>query len=188
MAAALAVLLTPRLFGDLYRRLSAFGLPFVSVVENRSGVITVDAAGRVYGGGAYDGAFNLDPKSDINGVTRIYAALSIHPAPRRVLEIGLSSGSWAQIIANHPGVEHVEVVEINPGYLALIRSRPLVAGLLRDPKVHIDIDDGRRWLRRQQDRFDLIVMNTTWHWRSNATNLLSREFLELARVTCSRVG
>jgi spermidine synthase len=30
-------------------------------------------------------------------------------------------------------------------------------------------------------QFDFIFMNTTFHWRSNATNLLSREFLELCR-------
>ncbi|HEV3029726.1 MAG TPA: spermidine synthase, partial [Planctomycetota bacterium] len=57
-----------------------------------------------------------------------------------------------------------------------------VAGLLRNPKVSLEIDDGRRWLvRNKERRFDAIVANATFHWRSNATNLLSREFLELAR-------
>ena len=44
------------------------------------------------------------------------------------------------------------------------------------------MDDGRRWLHRHADPFDVIVMNTTWHWRSNITNLLSREFMALARA------
>ena len=34
--------------------------------------------------------------------------------------IGLSSGSWAQVIANDPDVASLTVVEINPGYLSLI--------------------------------------------------------------------
>jgi hypothetical protein len=43
-------------------------------------------------------------------------------------------------------------------------------------------DDGRRWLLRHENRrFDVIVMNTTWHWRAHITNLLSVEFMELAR-------
>jgi hypothetical protein len=36
-------------------------------------------------------------------------------------------------------------------------------------------------LRNPEAKFDLIVINTTFFWRANATNLLSREFLELAR-------
>jgi hypothetical protein len=69
------------------------------------------------------------------------------------------------------------VVEINPGYLDLIRSYPDLAPLLTDPRTHIFIDDGRRWLRRNPDaRYDLIVQNTTFYWRANSANLLSREY------------
>jgi len=98
------------------------------------------------------------------------------------LIIGLSSGSWAQVLANNPEVQDATVVEINPGYLPLIKERPIVESLLRNPKVHIKIDDGRRWLVAHPDaKFDFILMNTTFHWRANNTNLLSVEFLQLAR-------
>ena len=84
--------------------------------------------------------------------------------------------------AHHPQVEHLTIVEINPGYLPLIRQVPEVASLLQNPKVDIEIDDGRRWLIRNPDRkFDAIIMNTSHHWRSNASNLLSVEFLQLIR-------
>ena len=57
-----------------------------------------------------------------------------------------------------------------------------MASLLQNSKVHIDIDDGRRWLVRNPGRkFDAIVMNTSYHWRSNASNILSSEFLQLVR-------
>jgi hypothetical protein len=49
--------------------------------------------------------------------------------------------------------------------------------------VHLVIDDGRRWLvAHPEQRFDDIVMNTSFHWRANITNLLSVEFLRLARA------
>jgi hypothetical protein len=74
------------------------------------------------------------------------------------------------------------IIEINPGYLRLIRQFPEVASILQNPKVHIEIDDGRRWLVRNPDRkFDVIVMNTSYNWRSNMSNLLSVEFLQLVR-------
>jgi predicted membrane-bound spermidine synthase len=158
------------------------GACFAAVVETRSGVIGVTPDGTVFGGGIYDGRFNVSLLNDRNGIQRAYSLSYFHPDPKEVLMVGLSSGSWAQVIANHPQVEHLTIVEINPGYLRLIRQVPEVASILQNPKVHIEIDDGRRWLVRNRDRkFDAIVMNTTYHWRSNASNLLSVEFLQLVR-------
>jgi SAM-dependent methyltransferase len=94
----------------------------------------------------------------------------------------MSGGAWTQVVANHPQVEKVTVIEINPGYFRVIRRYPDVAPLLRNPKVTIFIDDGRRWMIRNRGRkFDAILMDTIGHWRAQATNLLSVEFLQLAR-------
>jgi spermidine synthase len=92
---------------------------FAKVLENRSGIIAVTDTGIVYGHGMYDGRFNTDLKHDTNGIVRPYALSLFHPAPRDVLMIGLSSGSWAQVIANNPDVASLTVIEINPGYIAL---------------------------------------------------------------------
>jgi spermidine synthase len=186
--AAAAVGVTPGVFDGFYERLLyKHDFPaeprFAHVVENRSGVITVTPDGVTYGGGAYDGKIATDPFDDRNGIVRAYAAAALHPRPARVLMIGLSTGAWAQVLTQLPGVEDITIVEINPGYLDLIRRYPAVAGVLRDPRVHIVIDDGRRWLSRHRDRrFDLIVSNVTFHWRAHTTNLLSREYLELIRI------
>jgi len=156
--------------------------PLVRIVENRSGIISVAADGTVFGNGMYDGRFNTDLKHDTNGIVRPYALSLFHPAPRDVLMIGLSSGSWAQVIANNPEVTLLTVIEINPGYLGLIAGEPEVASLLTNPKVSIVTDDGRRWLRAHPERrFDAIVSNTTWYFRANVTNLLSAEFLDLVK-------
>jgi predicted membrane-bound spermidine synthase len=187
VACLVLVLSNNLLFSHMYERLlskSAYhrGTAFASLVENRSGVIAVDSKDTVYGGGAYDGHFNIDPIPDTNGIFRAYAIAGLHPDPKQVLIIGLSSGSWAQILANHPKVEDVTIVEINPGYLPLIRQHPEVANLLQNPKVHIYIDDGRRWLVSHPDRkFDFILMNTTFPWRANISNLVSTDFLQLIR-------
>jgi spermidine synthase len=155
---------------------------FADVIENRSGIITVDADGTVFGNGMYDGRFNTDLKTDRNGIIRPYALSLFHPAPRDVLMIGLSSGSWAQVIAHNPAVRSLTVVEINPGYLQLIAKQADVQSVLRNPKVRIFADDGRRWLNRHPEaRFDAIVSNTTWNFRANVTNLLSVEFLDLVK-------
>lgn len=79
-------------------------------------------------------------------------------------------------------MERLTSIEINPGYFQLIRRRPEVASLMNNPKVTFHIDDGRRWLvRNPGEKFDFIMMNTIYSWRSGASNLLSVEFLELVR-------
>ena len=188
LIAALFVSQAPEpLFSSMYERMMSKsgyvpGPRFKTVVETRNGVIAVTHSGMVFGGGIYDGRFNVSLVNDSNGIQRIFALSYFHPNPKEVLMIGLSSGSWAQVLANHPQIEHLTIVEINPGYLRLIRQVPEVASLLQNPKVQIDIDDGRRWLVRNPARkFDVIVMNTPHHWRSNASNLLSVEFLRLIR-------
>jgi predicted membrane-bound spermidine synthase len=160
----------------------AGGRPIAEIVENRNGIITVTDDGIVFGDGMYDGRFNTSLAHDTNGIVRPYGLSLFHPAPHDVLMIGLSSGSWAQVIAHNPFVRSLTVVEINPGYVGLIRQHAEVASLLNNPKVTLVTDDGRRWLRANPDRhFDAVISNTTWHFRASVTNLLSVEFLDLVR-------
>jgi spermidine synthase len=157
------------------------GAPFIESVENRSGVINVDASLNVYGSGMYDGRIAIDLMNDENLLIRPFSLSLFHPDPEEVLMVGLATGAWAQVIADHPQVKHVTIVEINPGYLQIVRKYRVVASLLDNPKVEIVIDDGRRWLNRHPERkFDAIIQNTTWYFRPNATNLVSEEYLRLS--------
>jgi predicted membrane-bound spermidine synthase len=186
--AAAVALVTPWCFEGLWERLFfrtevAASPRFTEVVENRAGVIGVTAEGAVYGGGVYDGSYNTDLRARAqNQIHRAYAIGAFHPAPRRVLVIGLGSGSWARVIADHPSVEALTVVEINRGYVELLARHSQVADLRSHPKVTLEIADGRRWLARHpEETFDLVVANTVYHWRANASSLLSVEFLQLVR-------
>ncbi len=161
--------------------------------HSRQGVITVlprpDNADVFLGGGAYDGSVNTDPENQINGITRCYMIGSMHRKPSKVLMIGLSTGSWAQVLANYKLIDSLTIIEIQPGYIDLIKKYDEIASLLSNPKVKIIIDDGRRWMKRNQNQhFDFIVMNTTFHWREHSTNLLSIEFLKMAKKHLNEKG
>jgi spermidine synthase len=186
-AMLLTIVIAHPVFNTLYDRLlfknKYPASHFQEVVENRSGTIGVTPSGIVFGGGVYDGKFSVDLLHDGNIIIRPFGLSAFQAAPRHVLMIGLGSGSWAQVVANHPQVEELTIIEINPGYLKLIPEQPAVASLLRNPKVHIVIDDGRRWLSwNRTAKYDAIVMNTTFHWRNHTSNLLSVEFLQIARA------
>lgn len=157
------------------------------IIETRSGVIhTMASQGNggdyTYGGNVYDGRTSISPRINSNILERIYVLAALRPEPENVLVIGMSSGAWTRILTEFPGVKHIEVIEINPGYLKLIENYPEISPFLKDPRVHVMIDDGRRWLRRHPaEHFDLIVMNTTLHQRAYSTSLLSQEFLQLVK-------
>jgi len=161
--------------------------PFRHVSETRSGVAGVEAdpdggPDTMYGGGVYDGQFAIDPIADTNIITRAYMIAALHPDPKDVLEVGLSTGSWSRVLANYVPVERLTIVEINGGYLDIMSHYPEQDSLRTDAKVTIHIDDGRRWLHRNPDaKFDFILQNTTWHWRSQITGLISEEYLRLVK-------
>ncbi len=185
--AAVAISLSAPAYGNLYGKM-IFGPRAAEVgymkhvVENRNGIIAVTADDAVFGGGVYDGHFNIDPGNDRNFVIRAYVLSLFHPHPKRAFMLGLASGSWAQIVANNPEVESLDIVEINPGYLPLIAQYPEVRSLLHNPKVHIYIDDGRRWLLAHPDiKYDVMLANTSYHWRDHSSQVLSTEFLQIAK-------
>ncbi|HEY3835431.1 MAG TPA: hypothetical protein VGL72_02615 [Bryobacteraceae bacterium] len=157
------------------------GTALADLVETRSGVVTVDQDNAIFGGGVFDGWV----LTDIHEADTVLEPLSLglfHSNPEEVLEVGMSGGAWSEIISNHPKVKKQTIIEINPGYVEVVRRHPQVSPFLKNPKVELVIDDGRRWMLRNQNRkFDMIVMDTIYHWRAHATNLLSTEFLTLAR-------
>ncbi|SCC14439.1 spermine/spermidine synthase domain-containing protein [Gilliamella intestini] len=157
-----------------------------SYIENRYGVIHIandNKDGRkniVLGNRMYDGILNIDPDNDINDLNRLYLLAAIHPNPKKVLVIGVSGGAWTRALSSFPTLETIDAIEINKGYLDIIKQYPVVSPILDDHRINIYIDDGRRWLKRNSDKkYDLIVMNTTYHWRSGITNLLSQEMMNI---------
>lgn len=196
LVAFIAVPMGLRGYSNLFERLIFGTRPeakesFAHVIENRNGVIAATQAEAVFGaggqeavfgGGVYDGSFNVDPTNDVNYVVRAYALSAFAPTPKRMFVLGLASGSWAQILANHPQLESMDIVEINPGHLRLIPQYQEVRSLLQNPKVHVYIDDARRWLvAHPEAHYDAIVANGSYYWRDHSSYLLSAEFLELVR-------
>ena len=175
------------LYANLLARMerSGAGTPYNHLQQTRSGVIGVREDPRgdiIFGSGMYDGRFNVDPTINSNWIMRCYMLAGLHPNPTSLLEVGLSSGSWTAVVADYSPLKTIDVVEIDPGYCDILKDYDPQKTLLDDPRVKIHIDDGRRWLNRHPDRtFDVILQNTTWHWRSFASNLLSEDYFRLCK-------
>ena len=186
VAAAAVLALQFPLVANLIQREHPERGPINFVLQNRYGIVHTRASKQggdwVFGGNTYDGRVNTDLLVDSNGIRRVYLLAALHPQPRNVLQIGLGSGSWMEVLAGFRGLESLDVVEINPGYAQLVERYPGVRAAEALPEVHLNWDDGRKWLdQHPQRRFDLIVVNTTFYWRAYTTMLLSKEFMALAR-------
>ncbi len=169
-------------------------LPNVEIIENKHGFIQIyhDKANQdkiVYGANVYDGKLNTNIFTNTNGINRAYLLPVIQPQAENILVIGLSTGSWVKVLSTMPNLKKITVVEINPAYTQLIQSDPIVSDILKDPRIDIIFDDGRKWMKKNEDnQFDIILMNTTWHWRAYTTNLLSQDFLKLAQLNLKPNG
>ena len=194
LASAAAIFASSRSFSLLFERLVFGGrpeatTPFAHIVENRNGVIAITQDREVFGGGVYDGAYNVNPLDDVNQIVRAYALSAFSAEPKRILVIGIGSASWAQVFANHPQVESLDAIDINPGYLELIPRYGAVESFVRNPKVHVYTDDARRWILAHPDvRYDAIIANTTFNWRDHSSVLLSVEYLQLMKAHLNKGG
>jgi spermidine synthase len=109
----------------------------------------------------------------------------VHPAPRRVLIIGLGSGDTAWAAGCRAETESVSVAELSSPQPRVLRrllplgSFPALTHFLGDPRVEIRIADGRQVLQSEADTYDLVEADAIWPQASYSGNLYSLEFFEL---------
>ncbi len=109
----------------------------------------------------------------------------VHPAPRRVLIIGLGSGDTAWAAGCRAETESVSVAELSSPQPRILRqllplgSFPALTHFLGDPRVDIRIADGRQLLQSEADTYDLVEADAIWPQAAYSGNLYSLEFFEL---------
>jgi len=106
--------------------------------------------------------------------------LSFASSPRSVLVIGFGAGSITEAALVPVEVQQVTVVELCGSAITNLRTFPVLAGILGDRKVRLVIDDGRRFLQRTDELFDVILMDPLRTTTAYSNNLHSRQFFELA--------
>ncbi|HZY05847.1 MAG TPA: fused MFS/spermidine synthase, partial [Anaeromyxobacteraceae bacterium] len=78
--------------------------------------------------------------------------------PRKVLTIGLGTGILTGEVARHPGVERVDVVELEPAVIEAARAfEDWNDRALANPRVRVINDDGVGFLRRSPERYDAVI-------------------------------
>ncbi|MDH5712131.1 MAG: polyamine aminopropyltransferase [Gammaproteobacteria bacterium] len=92
-----------------------------------------------------------------------HVPLMAHGKVKRVLIIGGGDGGMLREVCKHSSVEHITQVEIDGQVVDMCKQYlpKHSAGAYDDPRVNIVIDDGANFVRQCQDRFDVIISDST---------------------------
>lgn len=103
-------------------------------------------------------------------------------APRSVVHIGFGSGGTAWAVSTHP-VADVLVVEISPAVLSAADRYFGVTnhGVLHDPRLRLEINDGRNFLLASPERFDAVLSDSIHPRYAGNGSLYSLEYFRLVR-------
>ena len=86
-----------------------------------------------------------------------------HGAAKRMLIIGGGDGGMAREALRHASVEHVTMVEIDAGVVDFSKEYlPMLSqGAFDDPRLNLVINDGAAFMRETDQKFDVIVVDST---------------------------
>lgn len=91
-----------------------------------------------------------------------HVAMATNPSISKVLVIGAGDGGTVRELLRYPSITHVDLVEIDEEVvIACEEFLPLTANKLRDTKVHLHFEDGLRYVRRKENEYDLIIVDST---------------------------
>jgi spermidine synthase len=106
------------------------------------------------------------------------------PRPANILMLGLGGGSISTYLGRHLPDATITTVELDPGVIAAAKS---YFGVIETPRMRYRDGDGRVFLNRHPETYDLILVDA---YRGGYVpfHLLTREFYALAKQRLSAGG
>lgn len=107
----------------------------------------------------------------------VHVPMAVHPHVQNVLVIGAGDGGVIRELTRYSDIEHIDMVEIDPEVVSVCRQfLPKTAGSwLDDPRVSIHYEDGLKFIRRHENVYDLIIVDSTDPF-GPGEGLFTREF------------
>jgi len=92
----------------------------------------------------------------------VHVPMAVHPSAEKVLVIGAGDGGVIRELARYDDISHIDMVEIDEQVVEVCRKYlPKTACSLDDPRVHIHYQDGLKFIRRCENEYDLIIVDST---------------------------
>ncbi len=124
-----------------------------------------------------DGVLMLTEKDEfIYHDMMVHVPMAVHPNVKKVLVIGAGDGGALRELIRYPEIEHIDLVEIDEEVVRVAKTfLPELAKSFDDARVHVEIADGLRFVRRKIDAYDLIIVDSTDPF-GPGEGLFTREF------------
>ncbi|MED4586881.1 spermidine synthase [Brevibacillus choshinensis] len=107
--------------------------------------------------------FGTTEDEDMYGEAMIHIPVSIAEKRERVLLIGAGGGITTREVLRYPDVKEITVIDIDPVMIEFGKTlEPLVKfnqGSLNHPKVRTVVEDGRDFLERNEEKWDVIILD-----------------------------
>jgi spermidine synthase len=114
----------------------------------------------------------------------------IPPKASKVLVIGCGAGVTAGAVSVDPIVEHETIAEIEPLVPRVVSTYFAEHNfdVVRNPKVHVRIDDARHFVETTNETFDAITSDPLDPWVKGAAMLYTVEFFQMAKAHLNEGG
>jgi len=102
---------------------------------------------------------------------------------KTVLVIGCGAGVTAGAVSVDPAVEHETIAEIEPLVPRVVSTyfSQYNFDVVRNPKVHVRIDDARHFVEATNEKFDAVTSDPLDPWVKGAAMLYTLEFFEMVK-------
>jgi spermidine synthase len=112
----------------------------------------------------------------------VHPALCSHPKPQNVLIVGGGDGGIIREVLKYPTIKRVELAELDEGVVRFSRKylSSVHANSFDDPRVGVNITDGRKYTEEHPGEFDVVIMDMTDPFGPSVM-LYTKEFFRLAR-------
>ncbi|NCU25326.1 polyamine aminopropyltransferase [Candidatus Nomurabacteria bacterium] len=106
----------------------------------------------------------------------VHVPMAVKQDAKTVLVIGAGDGGTVRELARYPGIERIDMVEIDREVVDVCREfLPGTACGLDDPRLNIFYEDGLRFVRDKVDMYDVILVDSTDPF-GPGEGLFTREF------------
>jgi spermidine synthase len=116
-------------------------------------------------------------------ILKAHLPLLLNRDPKDVAVIGLGLGVTLAATARNPAVDRIRLIELSPEMVEAQRYlRSLTGDALNNPKVHLLIDDGRNFLNRSTEQFDMITADPIHPRITGVGYLYTSEYYKAVRA------
>lgn len=92
----------------------------------------------------------------------VHVPLATNPAIEKVLVIGAGDGGTVRELTRYPNIKQIDMVEIDRQVVEVCQKfLPKTTAQLTDPRVNLYFEDGLKFVRQQENAYDLIIVDST---------------------------